>query len=265
MSKNKKMEIIPIGVGSAFAMKNFQSNLLIKNNGKNLLIDVGTDIRFALKEQKLSYKDIDAIYISHLHADHLGGIECLGFCSYFDPSKDKIKLYGHRDVLTRAWDSCWSGGLTSVQGKVMGLRDYFEVTYLEDNGQFVWENINFSIVQSVHIMNGYSIVPSFGLMINEQGTPDKIYITSDAQFNPNQIKDFYKQADVIIQDCETAPYLSGVHANYVELKTLDEATKKKMFLIHYQDNVDDAFKEKALVDGFKGFCIQGKDINNGSI
>jgi ribonuclease BN (tRNA processing enzyme) len=241
-------------------MKNFQTNLLIESNGKNLLIDAGTDIRFALKEQKLSYKDIDALYVTHLHADHIGGIEYLAFCSYFDPSKDKIKLYGHRDVISRAWDSVWSGGLASVQGKVIGLHDYFDVHYLEDNGSFMWEGIHFDIVQTVHIMNGYAIVPSFGLMIHEPFSTKKIYFTSDTQFNPNQIKDFYRQADVIIQDCETAPFMSGVHAHFNELKTLDETTRSKMLLIHYQDNADAEFEAKAIEAGFKGLCKQGQEI-----
>jgi ribonuclease BN (tRNA processing enzyme) len=255
--KEKEMKITPIGVGSAFSMKNFQTNLLIENNGKNMLIDVGTDIRFALKAQDKSYKDIDSLYITHLHADHIGGIEYLAFCSYFDPSKDKIKLYGHRDVISRAWHSVWSGGLSSVQGKVVGLHDYFDVHYLEDNGSFMWEGIRFDIVQTVHIMNGYAIVPSFGLMIYGSKL---IYFTSDTQFNPNQIKDFYKQADIIIQDCETAPYLSGVHAHFDELKTLDASIRSKMFLIHYQDNVDAEFEAKAIEAGFKGFCKQGEVI-----
>jgi ribonuclease BN (tRNA processing enzyme) len=82
------MELVALGTGSAFTLKNFQSNYLLKGE-KNLLIDCGGDIRFSLKEQNMSYKDIDAVYISHLHADHQGGLEYLAFCSYFDPSKKK--------------------------------------------------------------------------------------------------------------------------------------------------------------------------------
>lgn len=254
------MKIVPIGVGSAFSMKNFQTNLLIESNGKNMLVDAGTDIRFALKAQNKSYKDIDAIYVTHLHADHIGGIEYLAFCSYFDPTKSKIKLYGHRDVLSRAWASAWSGGLSSVQGKMIGLHDYFDVEYLEDNGSFLWEGIHFDLVQTVHIINNYAIVPSFGLMIYDPFSTQKIYFTSDTQFNPNQIRDFYKQADIIIQDCETGPFPSGVHAHYVELQTLEDATRAKMMLIHYQDNVDDSFETKILAAGFKGICKQGQAI-----
>ena len=36
------------GTGSAFTMKNYQTNTLIEQNGKYLLIDAGMDIRFSL-------------------------------------------------------------------------------------------------------------------------------------------------------------------------------------------------------------------------
>ena len=44
------MKIIPLGVGSAFTMDDYQTNLIIEQNGKRLLIDAGTDIRFSLKK-----------------------------------------------------------------------------------------------------------------------------------------------------------------------------------------------------------------------
>jgi ribonuclease BN (tRNA processing enzyme) len=108
---------------------------------------------------------------------------------------------------------------------------------IRDNSKFVWEGLTFQIVQSVHIMNGYAIVPTYGLMITEPSSNKKIFFTGDSQFNPNQIIDFYNEADFIIQDCETAPYKSGVHAHFDELCTLSGDIKKKMCLVHYQDNV----------------------------
>jgi len=113
-------------------------------------------------------------------------------------------------------------------------------------------------------MDGYSIVPSYGLMIHVPGTDKKLYYTADGQFAPAQIQDFYNQADLIIQDCETAPFKSGVHAHYDELKMLSPDTKKKMILIHYQDNIllDGIAKsqERAAKDGFKGFADRFKEI-----
>jgi len=266
------MRIKFLGTGSAFTLKNFQTNLAIEQNGKWLLLDAGGDIRFSLKEAGLSYKDIDAVYVSHLHADHAGGIETLAFCSYFDPSmKDKkIKLFGSGELLRRGWEDSWKGGLESVQGKLLGLEDFFDVTPIRPNGAFTWQGIQFNPVQSVHIVNGYCIVPCYGLMIKTQAMSSKtIFWTSDTQFCPHSIMDFYKQADLIIQDCETSNFKSGVHSNFTDLATLPDEIKKKMILIHYQDNVIDEkgeivqeWSNKETDAGFDlGFAVKGQELD----
>jgi ribonuclease BN (tRNA processing enzyme) len=230
---------------------------------RTLLIDCGGDIRFALRDQNLSYKDITDVFVSHLHNDHVGGLEYLAFCSYFDPSKSKIRLIGHKRVIEELWSSTLRGGLKSIQGKMVNLQDYFEVECVDDNGSFGMCGIPFILIQVMHIMDGYSIVPSFGLMFDYDrgnGERKKVFVTTDCQFCPEQIKDFYKQSDIIIQDCETSKFPSGVHAHYDKLVTLSTDIKNKMWLTHYQDNIMDAFKERneqAIVDGFRGFLPKG--------
>ncbi len=263
------MKITFVGTGSAFTMKNFQTNTLITRNDKNFLIDAGGDIRFSLGKLGLCYKDINAIYITHLHQDHQGGLEYFAFCTYFTPNCEKITLIGNGDLLREGWTSSWKGGLKSIQGKKTNLEDYFDVQMIKKNGRFFWEDIEFHIVQSVHIMDEYSIVPSFGLMITDPDSKKKIYYTGDTQFCPAQISCFYDQADLIIHDCETTPFKSGVHANYLDLITLPTDTKKKMMLQHYNDNIldpkqCDLWKESAKGAGFTnwdgsnyGFVPQG--------
>ena len=239
--------------------------MLITHNGKNLLIDAGTDIRFSLRDVGLSYKDINAIYLTHCHSDHVGGFEYLAFTTYFDPScTEKIQLFGNSKLLRLAWNNSLKGGLESVQVKVLNLNDYFDVCMIPDNGSFIWQDIKFRIVQSVHIMNGFCIVPTYGLMIEYKGKT--IYYTGDVQCNPNQIKDFYDKSDLIIQDCETA-YKSGVHAHYSELTELNEKIRNKMYLVHFQDNILDKeghlleeWKEKAKNNGFLGFVSKWQEL-----
>jgi ribonuclease BN (tRNA processing enzyme) len=246
-------------------MKNYQTNLLVEQNNKHMLIDAGGDIRFSLQKLNMSYKNIDAVYITHLHTDHCGGLEYLAFCSYFDPSvKEKISLMGNNEVIRDLWNHTLKGGLKSIQAKHMTLDEYFDVEMIKRNHEFFWEGIEFTIVQSIHIVDEFSVVPSFGLIMTDPTTKKKIYYTSDSQYCPNQIMDFYKMSDFIIQDCETTPYKSGVHANFQDLSTLPKEIKGKMSLVHYQDNVIDdkgditpEWLNKATENGFNGFFRKG--------
>lgn len=266
------MKIKCIGTGSAFTLKNYHTNFILEDNGKNMLVDAGSDLRFSLKDIGMSYKDIDATYISHNHIDHNGGIEYLAFTSYFDPSFDrKIMLYGASDVIRRSWNTSWKGGLESVQGQVNSLEDYFDVNMIRPNSSFRWQGIDFQIIQVVHVMNGFSIIPSYGIMLTLSNGM-KIFFTTDTQHAPHQLIDMYNSADLIIQDCETLPFKSGVHANYMDLKDLPCDIKKKMYLVHYQDNVigEDGkvsydWNVKAYADMFAGFLNKGDVIDTDKV
>ena len=232
------MKLIFAGTGAAFNLDSYQTNVIIQHNGKNLLVDAGMFAPLALRDIGMTYKDIDALYVTHLHADHVGGIEYLAFTTYFDPTvKNKITLIANNELTREMWTHTLMGGLKSIQGKRPILSDYFDTQMIRKNGKFYWEDIRFDIVQSVHIMDGYAIVPSFGLMITLPETGKKLYYTGDTQFNPNQIMDFYREADYIVQDCETTPYKSGVHANFTELEGLPADIKAKMILTHYKENI----------------------------
>jgi len=259
------MKLQFVGAGSAFNYKDGQSNVLVHaDSGKKLLIDCGTMCWGFMNKLDLGVNDIDALYVTHLHADHIGGIEELAFCTYFNPTIDRPKLYANSNVMPELWEQCLRGGLESIQGKVVTLTEYFDCHPVPNNDSFSWEGITFTPVQSVHIMAGYYIKYSYGLMIREiKMTRDEdtitvddpmVFFTADTQFCPKQIQDFYNAADLIFQDCETAPYYSGVHAHYDDLKGLDDETKKKMCLYHYQPDPE----QKPEEDGFMGFAQAGE-------
>ena len=263
------MEVIAVGTGSAFTMKNWQSNFLIRQNTKCLLIDCGGDIRQALVEIGISINEIDGVYISHAHADHIGGLEWLGFCTLFNPTLKKPKIYGEANLLKELWSKSLVGGMEGLEGHKYTevgcdgvlLSTYFEVNPVLTNSYFIWEDIRFDIIQSVHITAKYALCNSFGLMWTDPDTNERVYLTTDCQYSPEaSMRAFYQEADHIFQDCETTPFKSGVHANYSDLRTLPPEMKKKMWLYHYQDNVIDewdTWNEKAIADGFRGFVKTG--------
>lgn len=252
------MIIKVLGSGGMFTTKNFHSNFLFKmDDGNNLLVDCGSDIKWSLLEQGLTYKDVDAIYVSHLHGDHAGGLEYIGFLKYFDPTQIRPKLFISKLLLNDLW-SLLKPSMSSYQGKILSIDDYFDVRVVENNSNFIYGSVKFNIVQTFHIMDGFRIVPSFGLTFGYSS--NSIFFTSDTQFN-NMLLEFYKDKNLILQEVETTPYESGVHCHINKLKMLPKNIKSSMFLYHYGDNVLDQTYDMTDFNSFKGILRKGDCIN----
>lgn len=251
--KNFLMRLLFLGVSSAFEVGKgkFHSNMLLESEtGQKMLIDCGSDARHSLHEQGYTYNDIDAVYISHLHADHAGGLEWLGFCKYFY-EQQKPKLYVSSDQINSLWENNLSAGMSTLEHQEVNLSTFFNVQSITDLA-FDWEQYTFKLIKTHHVSNNGKLVPSYGLLITTGR--QKIFITSDTRFDPDYLDSFYKEADVIFQDCETHSKPSGQHAHYDELKTLDNNIKNKMWLYHYTDK----HLPNPIKDGFNGFVGFGQ-------
>lgn len=252
------MKLQFLGSGSAFVplAQNFQSNMILKtDNGKCLLIDCGSDARHAMAALGLSHRDINAVYISHYHADHVGGLEWLAFNTYFDPDCAKPDLITHPCMVDRLWDNSISAGLQSLAGDAPATIDtYFKINPDCNETSFIWESIKFEFIKTIHVYNGTQLMPSYGLYFETD--KNKVFITTDTQFTPDILTPYYNKADIIFEDCNTTPKTGGVHAHFDELVTLPAEIKAKMWLYHYTncDNYD------AKANGFLGFVVRGQEF-----
>jgi ribonuclease BN (tRNA processing enzyme) len=279
--------------------KNYNQSFLIEENDKAMLIDCGTRVPIALHEQGIDVNKITDIYISHAHGDHCGGLEEVAFLRYDwvgrptkhddgKRSKDYApRLIANEVLLRDLWKHSLSGGLRSMEGFDASLETYFKPVPVKANQKFVWEGWECSLVQQIHVMTGSVIMNTFGLFMENKETKRTVFFTTDAQyFQPEQVKIFYDKAELIFQDTEVTGvdtknkklvFKSGVHASYAQLAgwdsvnafKLDEKTKSKLWLSHYQDcvNVNKDFfgndcdwEKQAKEDGFAGFVKVGQEF-----
>jgi ribonuclease BN (tRNA processing enzyme) len=254
------MKIRFIGVGSQFSGQDlYQSNMIITAaSGKRLLIDCGGDARYSLTECGLRPQDLDAVYISHLHADHIGGMEWLALSTYFAPERRYLALFGEENLLERLWHSSLKGGLECLRTKRMTLADYFDCHALSEATPFYWEDIRFEMVKMRHIVGADCNHDSYGLLI-EPAKPggESIFISTDALFQPELLNKISSKVDMIFHDCETTAYKTDVHAHYDQLCTLPAVVKQKIWLYHYQANPD----YLPHTDGFPGFVVKGQEFS----
>jgi ribonuclease BN (tRNA processing enzyme) len=286
------MKIIVVGCGNAFSKKNFNQSFLIEENGRKMLIDAGTKVPAGLDALGIDIKDIDDIYVSHLHADHIGALEEIAFTRYDWINKPRCSkgkgyapvLIGNEQLLKDLWNYSLKGGLNSMEGFVASIDTFFETKPIQPNETFEWQGWTVELVQQIHIMSGSVIMPSFGIMFSKEGHKT-VYFTTDSQHcSPRQLEDFYRRADIIFQDCECVGvdmlnrkfiFGTGVHANYAQLAGWESANairlskeiKAKMYLSHFQDFVEEdkdfmgqetSWSAEAFEDGFAGIISTGE-------
>ncbi|MGQ0580091.1 MAG: MBL fold metallo-hydrolase, partial [Betaproteobacteria bacterium] len=205
-------------------------------------------------KQGLSHLDITDIYISHLHADHIGGLEYVGFQTKFDPRCERPRLFAEESLAAPLWNRSLRGGMGVISGTETELETFFDVRVVTANRPFEWEGARLEPIPAVHVSSPHASVYSYGLLIERDG--HRTFLTTDTQFTPGRLAACYASADLIFHDCEVGPVRTGVHPNYDDLVQLPPAVRAKTWLYgHPQGPLPDA-----ALHGFRGFVRAGQSF-----
>jgi len=214
-----------LGTGSAFAKAYYNTNALLETGGRTLLLDCGTTAPRSLFELGIGLDAIDAILITHIHADHVGGMEELAF-QYKFKYKRKPILYISSALVEPLWENSLRGGLE--QEGFHTIDDYFEVRPVEVGVQTeLLPGIRIELLHTSHIPGKIS----YSVLIN-----DYFFYTADMVFNRALLEQLVTErgVSVIFHDCQLQPP-GVVHADLSKLLTLPDELQKIIYLVHYDD------------------------------
>lgn len=225
------VQVQMIGTGSAFAKKYFNNNALVYCNDYTLLIDCGITAPMALYQMGIKFDQIDGIFITHLHGDHVGGLEELAFQMKYI-YKRKPTLFLPSALVEPLWENTLKGGLEHTVEGTENLHSYFEVVPIEENQPADIQNgFSLEILQTRHLPNKLS----YSLIIN-----GLLFYSADVIFSKDLIDYVHKQRNCkyMLHDCELS-HFGLVHTTLSELLTLPEEIQEKIYLMHYGDNMSD--------------------------
>lgn len=95
---NWRLRFLGVGNAQAAAVLGSASATIECNGAPQLMIDCGAEALAAYEAHYRAHPD--ALFITHVHMDHVGGLERLFFATYFDPARrGRVRLYVHANVV----------------------------------------------------------------------------------------------------------------------------------------------------------------------
>jgi ribonuclease BN (tRNA processing enzyme) len=226
LGEDIELKLQMLGTGSAFAKVFDNNNALLMIDGRTLMVDCGITAPKALYELGYNFNDLDAILLTHIHADHVGGLEELAFQMKFIFDRKPI-LYIADTLVETLWENTLKGGLQ--QDETETLQSFFDVRpIVEGTAHEVLPGLRVELISTRHIPNK----ANYSLLIN-----DFFFYSGDSIFNADLLQSlvYDRGVQIIFHDCQLHPP-GIVHACLPQLLTLPQAIQERVYLMHYGDD-----------------------------
>jgi Beta-lactamase superfamily domain len=209
-----------LGSGSAHAVELGSSSAVLERDGKPLLmIDCGPD---GLSRFRKAYDAIPpAVFITHVHMDHVAGLERLFHAVWFDPGwRGRVRLFAHAGLVPLL-----QGRVADYPGVLAeGGANFWEAFHLVPLSRGFWlEGWWFDVFATRHHVPG----TSFGVALR-----GCFAWTGDTRPIPETLAAFGDAGTLIAHDCALTGNPSHTGADDLE-REYPESLRRNLLLYHY--------------------------------
>lgn len=249
--KNSPLTLLPLGIGNAFTSKYYHSSLLLLTDSFRFLIDIPSPFARVLGDASrksgipLTPEMMDYIYLTHLHSDHISGLEELAYWTKYVVKRGPINLLIRQEDTARLLDYRLAGSMGKPNpetGKLeVTVEEFFNLTALPEHSKtnLGLPELSIQTFPTVHSMIGQALKFSW--------RGKTFGYSADTEFSPELIG-FLADSDLIVHEAGEAENHTFLH----ELLTLPPEFRAKLYITHIPDdlNVENspipALKEGAL-------------------
>lgn len=243
------MKLIILGSGTCVpSLKRNAPGYYLEAEDCRILVDCGSGTLLQLEKAGRSYRDIDAVFITHKHPDHFADLMPLIHALLATPNLNRVKeLYVFSP---KGFSEYYEASVASVIGHPKG----FAVRNVEIQDKFHFGPFNIITAKTIHSAD--SIAYRF-----ERGGK-AIVFTGDADYDQGIIS-LARNADLLITDCsfpdslKAKGHLSAKECGMVAAK----AGARKLVLSHlYPANTPDTDRINESREAFDGEIVLAEDL-----
>jgi ribonuclease Z len=266
------MQVILLGTGSPQPiMERFGPSILVRAGTENLLFDAGRGCLQRLRQLNLSYDQLDAVFLTHLHSDHIVGLPDLWLTGWLVSGRDiPMNIYGPAG--------------TADMIKYLRLAYAYDLKIRADDDKVMEEGSKLLVTEiqqgTIYDKNGVKVIafdvdhfpikPAFGYRIEYMG--HSVVLSGDTRYSENLIS-FAKGTDLLIHEVIIAPdtlsktdpkyHILAHHTTAAQAGNVFSAVKPKLAAFShisklYGLNEDDILKSTKA--NYSGPLIMGEDL-----
>ncbi len=273
------MRITILGSGTAAPRLNRNmSGYLLEAGAKKILLDSGAGTIRQLLKLKANLLDIDDIFYTHLHNDHINDLGAIIWSNNYGMKRNKpLNIYGPKSfkkyfnilmgkILRPAKlnykigiKEMWNGSIIRIpiKNNNSNIKLINKNTWTKSSTNFIGiENKNFLIIKSIKSKHTDASI-SYRIEYSNKS----IVYSGDTDYS-NEIIKLSKNADLLILECshpnsmKTKGHLTPSLCGGIATK----ANAKKLVLTHFYPEADKVNIKGQCAKGFKGKIILAKDF-----
>jgi ribonuclease BN (tRNA processing enzyme) len=230
-------------------------------SGRRWLIDCGRQAPDQLHAEGYTWHDIEGQIITHVHGDHVFGLEDFAFVRFFF-DKDEVmstaksgagpRLIAHSAVIDEIWETLAPSlrYLRDESGNQRAgtLATYFDIIRPFDfeppranpwrhAERFKAEGFELVARESEHVPGKPSCSLEIGLS-EDEGDDRIAWWSGDCTVDRGFLTAIESRTSVFFHDCTFVDYPGQVHGFFKLLAALPERVRRKMVLMHHEDNIE---------------------------
>jgi len=262
-TNSEGMKVTLLGTGTPFPnAERFGSAILVEGAGTKLLFDCGRGVVLRLTQAGVSPKEIDALFLTHLHSDHVVGIPDLWLSGWLLGRSNPLPIWGPQGTSSMAKHlaQAFAFDIRIRQAAPDPLPAKGVEIDAKEVSQGEIYNDGLTRVSAFLVDHG-SVKPAFGYRVDSAG--HSVVISGDTKFCQNLV-DFAKGADCLLHAAWSAGWKNPTPESQRSIASAEDAgrvfaiVKPKLGVVyHYKDQEG---LENAVRKEYKGPFVIARDL-----